>query len=312
MMQFGGIFMYVWLRIAGVIFIGGLLCCCSSIKTLTVSKIGDALAGGGSLFSTDDDPDLIKAAAPFSLKMMEGLLQQTPNHKGLLLACSSGFTQYAFAFVASEADQIEDVNLEKATELRSRSKRLYLRARKYGLRGLEVDRPGFENVLRKGPKEAVNTLALRDVPLMYWTAISWVAATSVVKDDADLIADLPIVEALIYRALELDEKFNNGAIHSFLIAYEMGNETGGGDPEKKAREHFRRAVELSRGQLAGPFVSLAESVSVAQQDKTEFQDLLGKALQIKVDEKPEFRLENLLIQRRARWLLSRENQLFVD
>ena len=98
----------------------------------------------------------------------------------------------------------------------------------------------------------------------------------------------------------------------FSLLYEMGSETGGGDPEKKAREHFQRAVELSRGQLAGPFVSLAESVSVAQQDKTEFRDLLGKALQIKVDEKPEFRLENLLMQRRARWLLSRENQLFVD
>ena len=305
--------MCAWLRVVVVVFIGGLLCTgCSSIKTLAVNKIGDALAGGGPLFSTDDDPDLIKAAAPFSLKMMEGLLQQTPNHKGLLLACSSGFTQYAFAFVASEADQIEEADIEKATELRLRAKRLYLRARDYGLRGLEVDHPGFEKRLRKGPKEAVKALAPRDVPLMYWTAVSWVAATSVIKDDADLVADLPIVEALIYRALELDEKFNNGAIHSFLIAYEMGSETGTGNPEKKARAHFQRAVELSQGQLAGPFVSLAESVSVARQDKTEFRDLLDKALQIKPEDKPESRLENLLMQRRARWLLNRENQLFVD
>ena len=83
--------------------------------------------------------------------------------------------------MASEADQVEDIDLEKATELRLRSKRLYLRARDYGLRGLEVDHPGFEKVLRKRPKEAVNTLALRDVPLMYWTAVSWAAATSVAK-----------------------------------------------------------------------------------------------------------------------------------
>ena len=57
-----------------------------SIKRIAVNKLGDALAGGGTTFASDDDPDLVKAAVPFSLKLMESLLAESPRHKGLLFA----------------------------------------------------------------------------------------------------------------------------------------------------------------------------------------------------------------------------------
>src|SRR6185436_3312217 len=78
-----------------------------SIKKIAINKLGDALAGGGTTFSADDDPELVKAAVPFSLKLMESLLAENPNHKGLLLATASGFTQYGYAFVQQEADELE-------------------------------------------------------------------------------------------------------------------------------------------------------------------------------------------------------------
>src|SRR6266704_1871050 len=114
-----------------------------SIKRLTVNKIGNALAAGGTTFASDDDPELVKAAVPFSLKVMESLLAESPKHKGLLFATASGFTQYAFAFVQQDADEMEEKNLAAATEIRARARKLYLRARNYGLRGLEVKHPGF-------------------------------------------------------------------------------------------------------------------------------------------------------------------------
>ena len=283
-----------------------------SIRRLAVNTIGDALSGGGTSFAMDDDPELIRSAVPFSLKLMESLLKESPSHKGLLTACASGFTQYSFAFVSEEADRIEGKDLEAATEMRQRARRLYLRARDYGLRGLEVSYPKFGNALRTSPSTAVQSLKASDVPLIYWTAASWAGAISVLKDDADLIADLPIVEALIDRALALDEKFDNGAIHGFLIAYEMNRQTGTGDPEGRARDHFKRAVELSGGKLCGPFITLAESVSLPNQDKAEFQALLRQALEIKPDSRPEFNLANLVMQRKARRLLGRIEQLFVE
>src|SRR5580765_1918759 len=78
-----------------------------SLKRIAVNKVGDALAGGGTTFSSDDDPELIKSAVPFSLKLMESLLAESPKHKGLLFATSSGFTQYGYAFVQEDADEIE-------------------------------------------------------------------------------------------------------------------------------------------------------------------------------------------------------------
>ncbi len=132
------------------------------------------------------------------------------------------------------------------------------------------------------------------------------------KDNSDLIADLPVVEALLDRALELDETFDSGAIHSFLIAFEMGRETVPGDPEQRAISHFNRAMELSAGQLCGPLVTLAESVSLPNQNREEFKSLLERALKIDPNGRSEWRLANLLMQRRARWLLGRTDKLFID
>lgn len=279
---------------------------------MAVNKVGDALAGGGGTFARDDDPDLIKAAAPFSLKLMETLLDENPRHEGLLFATSSGFTQYSFAFVQEDADELEDKDLSAAAALRVRAKHLYLRARNYGLRGLTVRHPGFDKQLAANPKAAVGVTTKKDVPLLYWTAVSWAAAISVSKNDPELIGDLPKVEALIDRALQLDEAFDYGAIHTFLITYEMSRRGAEGDAVARARKHFDRAVELSGGQMAGPFVSMAEAVSVQRQDQAEFKSMLDRALAIDVDKKPDWRLNNLIMQRRARWLQARSDELFLN
>jgi len=93
-----------------------------------------------------------------------------------------------------------------------------------------------------------------DVPLLYWAAASWGAAISVSKDAPGLIADQPIVEALVDQALHLNEKFENGSIHGFLISYELARQVPG-DPAVRSKQHFDRALELSGGNLASPLVS---------------------------------------------------------
>jgi predicted anti-sigma-YlaC factor YlaD len=119
------------------------------------------------------------------------------------------------------------------------------------------------------------------------------------------------VEALIDRALALEEDFASGAIHAFLVTYEMARQGASGDPAVRARHHFDRAMELSQGRLASPLVSLAEAVCVQQQAKAEFLSLLDRALAIQPDAAPAWRLQNLLAQRRARWLRSRVDELFL-
>jgi len=279
---------------------------------MAVNQLGDTLAGSGSAFASDDDPELIKAAAPFSLKLVEGLLEQNPRHRGLLLAAARGFVQYTYGFVEQERDEKEDSDLATADLLRARAKRLYLRARGYGLRGLALNHPGLEDNLRLNPKQAVEAAKVSDVPFLYWTAAAWGGAISMGKDDPALVADQGIVEALMDRALELDESFEHGAIHLFLIPYEMVRPGARGDASERARKHFERAMELADGHLAAPLVSLAEAVCVQTQNRAEFQSLLARALSINADAVPRWRLQNLLAQRRARWLQGRVDELFLS
>jgi predicted anti-sigma-YlaC factor YlaD len=294
-----------------VLFLAVFVAGCS-VRRYAINKLGDALAETGSTFASDDDPELIRGALPFSLKLIESLLAESPRHQGLLLAAASGFTQYSFAFVQQEADETEPRDLAEAERLRTRARRLYLRARNYGVRGLEVRHRDFGSLLRQDAKESVKQTSLPDVPLLYWTAASWGSAIAISKDDPELIADLPAVEALIDRALQLDEDYDSGAIHGFLITYEPSRPGAKGDPSERSRRHFERVLELTSGQLASPLVALAEAVSIGKQDRKEFESLLNRALAIQVDAKPEWRLANLVMQRRARWLLSRTDELFLE
>jgi predicted anti-sigma-YlaC factor YlaD len=282
-----------------------------SVKRFAVNKVGDALASGGTTFASDDDPELIRQAVPFSLKLMESLLAESPRHKGLLFATASGFTQYAYAFVQQDADELEDSDFAAAEAMRARARRLYLRARDYGLRGLEARYGNLGTALRTNPTEAVRVATRRDVPLLYWTAVSWTAAIALSKDDPQRIAEVPQAEALIDRAAHLDPDWDRGAIHSFLITYEMARQGAGGDAAERSRRHFERAVELSAGKLAGPYVAFAEAVCLQKQHLAEFDALLNRALAINPDEQPENRLVNLVMQRRARWLLSKRDELFL-
>jgi predicted anti-sigma-YlaC factor YlaD len=282
-----------------------------SVKKFAINKLGDSLASGGTTFASDDDPDLVGQALPFSLKLMESLLAESPKHRGLLFATASGFTQYAYVYVQQPEEQLEDSNLEEADVLRARARRLYIRARNYGLRGLETRYPDLEMELWNHPKDALSKTKMRDVPLLYWTAVSWGAAIAVSKDNPEMVADQLIVEALIDRAFELDPDYDSGAIHNFLITYESVRVGASKDFASRSRKHFERAVALTSGQSASPYVALAEAVSVNNQDREEFESLLKKALAVNPDVRPEWRLSNIVMQHRARWLLSREDELFV-
>jgi predicted anti-sigma-YlaC factor YlaD len=297
--------------IAAAILLASFLVSGCSVRALAINALGDALAEGGQTYARDDDPALVAAAIPFGLKTIEALIEQAPKHIGLLLAAASGFTQYAYAFVQEDADEMEEADLAAAIAKRARARRLYARARDYGLRGLEAGRPGLAERLRSHPKIAVSELGPADVPLMYWSAAAWGAAIALSKDDPAALADLPASEALIDRALFLDEDFGAGDLHVFLISYEPARQPPLADRFDRARRHFERAVELSRGNLAGPYVAMAESVSIAQGNRAEFESLLEKAVAIDPDAVPDFRLANLVSQRRARWLLSRADDLFL-
>jgi predicted anti-sigma-YlaC factor YlaD len=249
---------------------------------------------------------------PFSLKTIEGLLAEVPEHEGLLLTAASGFTQYSYVYVDYEALEIEQTQPKKAQELRQRAKNLYLRGRSYALRAIELKQGNFIAGLRRNPVTTLSVFSAQDVPALYWFSLSWAAAMAADKSDMELVADLNLIEPIMLRCLELDESFAQGALHTFMISYQGGRSPLQGGGVSEARLHFARAEELAGDTNVSPLVSLAESVSIGEQNRFEFESLLNQAVDFNVDNHLPTRLANLVAQRRARLLLSRTDSFFLE
>ena len=177
-----------------------------------------------------------------------------------------------------------------------------------------------------------------DLRALYWAAAGWMGAISAAGFDTKMLMEIPRPVALAAGGLQISEDYNQGAFHSLFIdiyggvpseqmlfgSSELGNfsqkllseyyaerESPAGGPVEKARFHFKEAVRIYRGQLAGPYVSLAGSVSVQMQDSEEYTELLETALAIDVDEDPRNRLVNIITQEKARWMLDTIEDRFL-
>ena len=290
-----------------VVALAGAAAC--SPKKLGISRMADALTSTASSFARDDDPEFVRLAAPSTLKMIEMLLDEQPQHQGLLLTACSGFTQYAYGFLHADAERLDLTDRAAAGELRARARHMYDRARGYCVRALEARHPGFGGSLRADAIAAVAKADGGDVPALFWLGASAGGALSLADNQVQQIGELVTVRAVLGRALALDERWQRGAIHEALIAVDGLPALLGGSATR-AREHFDRAVALSNGASAFAYVALAASVAQPAKDRAEFERLLRAALAIDVNREPELRLSNLIAQRRARLLLSQVDRLF--
>jgi hypothetical protein len=270
------------------------------------------LAEGGDTVTSHNDPELIAAAMPFALMLHESLLASVPKFEPLLTATCSLYTQYAFGFVASDAEALQRDNYDRSKELGGRAFKLAERGKNYCWRGLEVKFPRITQALKAHLAVALARTTKKHVELLYWSAASLGAAISAGGlDHPDLLIDWPVVRALAERALALDETWGHGAIPELMITVESQGETLGGS-EDRARRYFARAVELQRGMSPGPYLALATGVVKSKQDREEFERLLRQALAIDPDTDPSHRLVTLITQKRAKLLLERIDDLFLE
>jgi predicted anti-sigma-YlaC factor YlaD len=298
-------------RVLALVCAAGVLSGCALAKRKAIGTVADTLASSGDVFTRDDDPELVGEAIPFGLKLYESLLDSSPKNKNLLIATCSNFTQYGVAFVETRALELgEAQHHDEVAHLNDRALKLYLRAKGYCMRAMDVRFPGIADRLVKDPTAALAKAKKEDVPLLYWTAASWGSAIALGLDKPELVIDVPTVRALADRALALDESWGNGAIQEMFISLESVPEALGGSTER-ARQHFTRAVELEKGSSPGPYVALALGVSVGAQDRAEFESLLKKAMEVDPAKDPKNQLITLIQQRRSRALLDHIDTYFT-
>ena len=274
-------------------------------RQLIVGSIADELATQSQ--GAENDLELAREASAFYLKFSESILRQEPGHQGLATAVSAGYTQYAYAFVAFDAEQLESKDAKAAERLRQRAARLYQRAQQHALKALEAQKPGFAAALASPQASDWPRLVKEQAGLAYWAAASWGGWISLSKDDPDVVADLPLAIRLAELAWAADPAWGDGALTGLLGSFEAGR-TGGS--AQRALSYFDQSIAQSAGRSAGAYLAKAEGHALPAGDRALFDQLLQQALAIKDQAGSPLTLQNEVMRRRARWLLEKTDDLF--
>jgi hypothetical protein len=276
-----------------------ILAAACSPKRIALDRMASALASAGSVYENDNDPELVRLAAPATLKTVEMLLADAPNQPQLLLTACSGFTRYSYGFLHIEGE-IKASDALAATELKARAAKMYQRARGYCLQGLQAAHPGLTlQGLTADPGAALKPATVEDVPWLYWTAAAWGAELVLAPNQLARIGELAAVRALLNRAKALNDTWDHGAIYEALIPFDGLPPLLGGSPAA-ARADFDKAMQLSDGKSVFAYVALAATIT----DPADKRRLLERALAIDVSTLASRRLTNLIAQRYARALLA--------
>lgn len=296
-------------RRAVVAGLAGLLLAACSPTSLIVRNVADELAAQGQ--ASEEDLDLAREASPFYLKLAESVLRREPAHIGLATAVTGSFTQYAYAFVAFDADRLEATDAQGAQRLRQRAAHLYRRAQGHAMTALERQQPGFRAALVASLPHAEAkdwpVLPADQVGLAYWAAAAWGGWVSLATDEPEVVADLPLAARLAQLAWQADPTWGQGALAGLMGAFE--NSRPGGSP-KSALPYFDQAIALGAGHNVGAFVGKAEGYALPSGDRALFEQLLQEALAIKDEAGSPLALSNEAMRRRAAWLLGRAGDLF--
>jgi predicted anti-sigma-YlaC factor YlaD len=303
---------FLFLFSTGLIIAAQLSC---SITKTTANMVAGSLAreSNSEVFSGDDDPQLIGEALPFTIKLYESLIATSPNNPKLLLATGRALCMYSYAYVQMPAEQLSYNELTEKEEMLDRAKHLYLRARYDILKAIWLKHRAFFIAFDKGDfATAFKGITAKDTSYLYWAGAAWMAALTTDKSDVSLAMDIPKAVALVRKVLDFNDSYGEGSAQEFFVSYFGGMPAAMGGSDELARKHFDLAVKYSNGLKLSPYIALATTVSVKNQNIGEFKSLLQTALKIDVNRNKANRLVNILNEQKARWLLDHVDNFFLS
>jgi len=207
------------------------------------------------------DIDLMRDSMPFGLYSISGLIDISPKNKEFLTNGAHGYFGYAFAFV-------EDENPERA-------KRIYIKARDYGLRAIYKNK--YHEILNAPANDFsshIQKIRKRDITPLFWTTLSWLSYIRLNLSDVKVFLELPKAEALANKLMELDENYFFASPHVIMACYYAAQpEITGGNPAK-AKEHFEKAIKLSDEKFLMHYLYYAKFYAVRVQDRQLYIKLL--------------------------------------
>lgn len=263
---------------------------CTSMVT---SRLGNNLS---SAILNQDDPETVKDGAPAYLLLIDSLIEGDPRNVSILIAGAKLYSVYDAVFV-------EDI--ERARRLSTKAKNYARRAVCLEYEALcRVDQGAFTELL-----PALGESPYEALPALYTYALAWALWIQNHSDNWAAVADLPKIEAILNRVVELKDNYEQGQAHLYLgILHAQRPPALGGKPEL-AKFHFEKALKFSKGQNLTVKVEYAKRYGRMMFDQELHDRLLNEVLNADAVV-PKYTLSNVLAQRQARELLQSSADYF--
>ncbi len=286
------------MRLILIAAIGTLFLSAGCFQQIAVDSLTGIMGNGFDVLNEESDLELAATSIAGNLKLLESVLRTDPGNRDLLLMTCRGYASYAMAFIEDEDP---------------------VRAREFYRRGMEYGKQLFDPRGKLGKsldgtsadvEAALREAGLRDVPAVFWTAVSWGGYVSLGLTDPDALASLPKVEAMMNFVKDRDPGYFYGGADFFLgtIAGSRPPMLGGDPAASKA--HFDNALSISGGKFLLTYVYYARTYAVQVQDSMLFGSLLTAVDTASLDILPAARLSNAVAKRKAVFLRAKMNELF--
>jgi hypothetical protein len=267
---------------------------------MTTRTVGAISFDGAAVLESEQDVEIARESTLPLIKSLEVFSAGDKKDKRYSALLAKSYGQYAFGFF--EEDMIRYRGRDEAAYKKSRARAdsFYDRGKNYGLRAVGPEDKVEAQIKRSGKK---------DLPGLFWTAFCWGNWLNLHKDDPLAIIELPKIQGMVERVVEIDPTYNYGSALSFLGALHSSRPAMLGGNPQKAKEYFDQAMETAPNYLMNK-VMAAQYLAVQTQNRRLFVSLLEGVMSSDAAALPEQRLANELAKRRAKLLLERVDNYF--
>ena len=261
--------------------------------------------GGAPIFEQEGDVDTAEVSGLAMIKTLEVFNFQNPSNKNYLNLLARSYATYAFGFFETRMVQYQFSDPDKYNMYAERAKGFYRKGKAYGLDLLRRKDDALVKAMSKGidaVRKRMHGYERHEIEGVFWTAFNWGSFINLSKDDITVVADLPIVEAMMARIIEVYPGFYYGAPHMFYGVYYASRPAMLGGNPKLALENFEKAAQVTQGRNLMVYALEAQFLAVQTMDRSLFDDMISKINAGSVEALPEQRLACALAKQRAKYL----------
>ena len=254
-----------------------------------------------------DHPKIVSLYFEKKIKSLERKKSLSTDQKRLLLKTK---VEYGFGVLLEESDRILDDDYNLGVKKSQEAYIVFSDAKKVGNSILIISYPKLDSWLSGETDLQFN---INDVSDLYWLAAAYGGAIKSSRGNPFDVVKLPVVKKLLITAIALDPKWGKGALYSAMMSYTSSRPDLFGDALIDSVSSFYvKALIASDSLDASLFVSYAELIDKKFQNRDAFERKLDLVLNMDVEKDKDFRLSNIIAQERAKWLLSKTDEIFFE